>query len=373
MSDNITRLLEELRSEQKTFTGRLKNDLGEIHKRIDSIEADAARKAADGGGGFVRDASFSGGYGGNNAVRGLCAELTKGLGDLERHGRLRFETKTLLSAGITTPAAAPTIGHSGRFSYGGVRAALRTVPVSAASIFRVREDSHAFEASPQVEGNTKAESTVTLTAETLDVRTIATWLDVSRQALSDAEGLAEFLNASLVWALEKRVETELLFGAGVGQNLMGLSTIGTAFDASILSAAAGWNRADVLAAAGVQLAESGFNATHFVVSPRDWFLLETMKDEEGRYILGMPRDAFKTALWAREVIPSAAMPSGSFVAFDASQSVIRQRQMATVDVSFEHKENFTKNLATIRVEERLALVTMHGASVIVGSLSTSPA
>jgi HK97 family phage major capsid protein len=155
-------------------------------------------------------------------------------------------------------------------------------------------------------------------------------------------------------------------------NLDGLTLAAQSFDSTILSATAGWTYADVLAAAGVQLAEDGFQATHYVVSVRDWFTLETLKDSDKRYIIGSPRDSFRKALWGRTVIPSPAMTTGTFVAYDASRNVIRMRQQATVDVSFEHSSNFTENKATIRAEERLCLVTMHPDSVVFGSFTTSP-
>jgi HK97 family phage major capsid protein len=181
------------------------------------------------------------------------------------------------------------------------------------------------------------------------------------------------LDSSLLWALEKEAEEQLLFGAGVGQNLDGLTLNAQAFDTTILSASAGWTYADVLAAAGVQLMEDGFNPTHYAVSVRDWFALETLKDSQKRYIIGSPRDSFRKALWGKAVIPSPAMTTGFFDAYDAGRNVIRQRQMATVDVSFEHASNFTENKATIRAEERLALVTMHPSSVVYGNLTNSPA
>ncbi len=372
MSTDINNLIEQVASnqadfltEQKNFQTGVKNAITELQSRIE--ESDKRHTA--GGPTF-----------GPDPVTLLCKAIVSGKADLERTGRLRFESKTLLgetkaltSTGLIAPAAMGSIGASGRAAYGGVRASLRNVPITSGQVFRVKETVNGFESSPQTEASTKNESTTTLTGETLSVRTIATWIDVSRQALDDVEGLAEFLRASLAWANEKEVEEQLVSGDGTGQNLTGLATVAQAFDTTILSASNGYEYPDVLAAAGVQLLEDGFAASHYLVSPRDWFLMETLKDSQGRYILGSPREAFQVALWGKQVIPSPAMTQGTFLAYDASQSVIRQRMEAVIDVSFEHASHYTANLCCIRLEERLLLVTMHGDSAVYGSLTTSPA
>ena len=367
MSD-LNQLIEQVARNQADFLETQKGHNTEVAKAFSQLQeqVDAIDRKTQ---------SVSAGWHskGGDPVAMLCKSIADGKADLERNGRLRFETKTLLSTGLTTPAAMDAIGASGRAAYGAVRNSMRTVPITSASVFRVRESSNTLQSSPQTEGSTKNESTVTLTGETVDVRTIATFIDVSKQALDDVEGLGEFLRASLLWANEKEVEEQLVSGDGTGQNLTGLATSAQAFDSTILPVANGYEFPDVLAAAGIQLIEDGFMPTHYVVSPRDWFLMETLKDDEGRYILGYPREAFQTALWGKQVIPSPAITQGTFLAYDASQNIIRQRQMATVDVSFEHASHFTANLACIRLEERLLLVTMHGDSAVYGSLTTSPA
>lgn len=362
--------LDRIQADLDNFTAGARGQLGEYKSAIGALQSRLEELGKQGG---VTRLGF-------NPGETIARKVEELKSDLFRNGRVRFEMKSLLaetkalvtSSGITNPSTVPTIGDSGRPAYGAVRRMLPSVPISAASAFRVKETAHSFEASPQVEGEGKAECGVTLTGETINVRTIACWVPVTRQALDgDVEGLGAFLNSSLTWALEKRVEEELLSGSGTGENLEGLITNGQVFDGTILGSGP-WNYADVLAASSIQLLEGGFNASFFVVSPRDWYALETLKDSEGRYILGFPREAFQAALWGRPVIPSPAMATGDFCAVDASRNIIRQRQEATIDVSESHDDFFVKNKVAIRVEERLALVTMHGSSVVEGTFSTSP-
>lgn len=365
--------MSELSIEMKTALDSIKSGVEGFNSKFDKLQRQVdAIDVRSQGVGFLRD-----GGGGGNPVAELVRKMMDGRGDFEKHGRLRFETpsllqsKTVTSAGIVTPSAMPTIADSGRFAYGNVRRAMRTVPTNAASVFRPKETAHAFEASPQVESSAKNEATVTLSADTLNVRTIATWVAVTKQAMDDAPGLGEFLQSSLVWAIEREVEEQLVSGDGTSQNLTGLTSIATVADTSFLSVANGWQYADVLAAAGVQLMELGAMPTHYLVNPRDWFALETLKTSTGEYILGSPRDAFKQALWSKIVIPTPAVTQGVFLCIDGGRCVIRQRQAMTIDLSTEHNDFFSRNQIALRVEERLCLVTM-GPAAIYGSLSQSP-
>lgn len=367
MSDQLTQTITGLQSELKTWMGRNDARVNRLQEQLDAL--DLKKQLPSIGGGSSKTL-------GEMIVKGFL----DGRDGFDRHGRTKFEVKSnpfleskaVLTTGIVTPESMAQIGAA-RASYGAVRRALRTVPMTGASVFKIKETVNGWQASPQTEGSSKYESTTTLSAETISAKTIATWVEASKQATDDVEGLAEFLNSSLVWAVEKELEEQILFGNNVGENLNGMDTVATAFDSTILSASAGWQRADVLAAAGTQIEEAGFMPTHFVIGPRDFYSLSTEKDDEGRYILGSPRSQFSRSIWGLPIIVSPAMTAGQFIAFDAGQVVFRLRQDLTVDVSESHAENFVKNLLTWRCEMRGALVVMHAGAVVSGSLATSPA
>lgn len=77
-------------------------------------------------------------------------------------------------------------------------------------------------------------------------------------------------------------------------------------------------------------------------------------------------------LWNREVAVSPLMSQNTFIALDSSRFHIRQRQTATVDISFEHASNFVENKVSFRVEERLALIAHQPGAAVCGSLVGSP-
>ena len=75
-------------------------------------------------------------------------------------------------------------------------------------------------------------------------------------------------------------------------------------------------------------------------------------------------------MWRLPVVDTNAMPAGKFMlgAFDMAAQVF-DREDATVEVSTEDADNFTKNMVTIRAEERLALAVFRPQSFVYGSFA----
>jgi HK97 family phage major capsid protein len=361
MSTEIQAVLAELKA-------ALPAKFEELHKRIDRLDQAA----------FTPPMQTRGAVSGAKA---LVAELVKNADTLNRSGRVRIEVPSLLaerkatiiSTGIINPDREPGVQGGGRYVHR-LRDLFRTVPISTGAAFVVRSASETHGASPQVgEGSLKAESAYTFAGATVPVETLAHFCNVSRQAFEDVEGLAAFIDETLIWGLEREVESQLLAGDATSGNLDGLITTAAAFDSTILDAGDGWNRMDLLAAAFTQLREAGFRANFFCVHPRDWFRMVITKDQQDRYLMGDPRSAAEEILWAVPGVISDRIPQGSFLVGDSSKAVIRQRMVATVDMSDSHGDNFVKNIYTLRGEERLALVKMREDAFVTGSLTTSPA
>ena len=305
-----------------------------------------------------------------------------GFEHLQKSGRGRaiieipnpLEMKTVTSGTIVPSAYDAGIGDSGRKLYGLVRRLMRSIPIETGSAAFIKETAVTDAASPQTEGSAKGESNFTFEPGSAPVRTIAHWCGVSKQVLDDIAEMGEFLRTSLVAGLERETEEQILAGDGQGQNLEGLVTTATPFDVSILSLLGSWNRADVLRAAVLQLAEAGYGCTGFVTSPRDWFVIETMKNAAGDYLVGSARGQLSESLWARPVIPSPAMAAGTFLGGDfESGAHLRMRQEATIDISDSHSDYFIRNLLACRAELRAALVVKKPGAFVYGSLVSSPA
>lgn len=371
----------ELQNALTQMTGETKTAFAELKTKYDALEAqhkalqvqtDAIDRA-----GQQRHVAESPSADGLTAFKSF---LTENKEALHKHGRIKFdvptflaETKsTVLSTNLTSTEPAQGVQGLGRYAYR-LRSLFRSVPTALPTIGVLRETSETLNVSPQTEGQPKGESTMNFALIQVPVQTFASWITCSKQALADLDSFDAFLRATLLWALEKKAESEIISGDGTGLNLPGLVTGATAFDASILSGFDGYNRVDLLGAAATQLAELGWSPDFAVISPRNWFKMVSLRGSTGYYVLGSPQTTIGERVYSLQVVPSPAMLGDGFLVGDSTKAIIRQRTTASVEVSFEHASNFTSNLATVLGEERFGIEVLRPDAYVQGSLSSSPA
>lgn len=234
------------------------------------------------------------------------------------------------------------------------------------SIEYVRENVFTNSAAPVAEGTLKPESQLTFTKETANVRTIAHWIQASRQIMDDAQMLESYVNNRLMYGLALKEEEQLLSGDGTGDNLLGVNAVASAYDTGL--DVVGDTRADKLAHAIFQVTESEFEASGVVLNPRDWHKIALLKDENGNYIFGGPQAFASNVIWGLPVVPTKAQAVGTFTtgAFDMA-SQVWDRMDASVEISREDRDNFVKNMLTILCEERLALTHYRPSAIIKGT------
>lgn len=226
------------------------------------------------------------------------------------------------------------------------------------------------QASMVSEGTTKPESNYAWERREVAVRTLAHWIPVSRQAMDDAGVLQSVIDGELRYGLELIEENQLLSGDGTGENLAGLLTEATAFSAPFSSS--GDTDLDVLLQAIAQLQDAEIEPDGLVLNPVDWAMLQSLKDDQGRYLGGGPFEAAAEALWRLPVVPSNSMNRGEFLtgAF-ARAATIFDRMDAEVLISSEHSDYFIKNMLAVRAEKRLALAITLPSALVTGELSTA--
>ncbi|MDF2792753.1 MAG: capsid protein [Pseudomonas orientalis] len=240
--------------------------------------------------------------------------------------------------------------------------------ISSNSLEYVRENVFTNSAAPVAENTLKPESNLTFTKQTANVKTIAHWIQASRQVMEDAPMLESYVNNRLLFGLALVEEAQLLNGDGTGDNLTGLNQVATAYDAAL--DATGDTRADQIAHAIFQTSESEFEASGIILNPRDWHAIALLKDAEGRYIFGGPAAFAAKVMWGLPVVATKAQALGTFTVggFDLA-SQVWDRMDATVEVSREDRDNFVKNMLTILCEERLALAHYRPTAIIKGAFA----
>jgi HK97 family phage major capsid protein len=263
-----------------------------------------------------------------------------------------------------------------------IRDLMAVIPQATGNSFDyVYQQARTNVASPQVEGSAKSESTYNWQTASGSIRTIAHFVDVSKQALADVPWLRPTVDGELVYGLKVKEEAEILSGDGTGVHLNGIITQATAFDTNYLKATPGWTRLDILRYAKLQARLAGlatYAPSAFVLHPTDLAELELTKDDEKRYVIGDPAGRpvgiiTVPFVWNLPVVESDSISAGTFLvgAFNSAAALI-DRQAVSVEISYEHGDNFTLNMATILCEERIGLAVKKADAFITGSFTTSP-
>lgn len=222
------------------------------------------------------------------------------------------------------------------------------------------------------EGGTKPESAFTWDVATANVRTIAHWVPVSRQAMDDIPQLESLIDGELRYGLDDVEDAELLLGDGTGQHLNGLYTQATAYAQPSGVAVSGETRIDRLRLAILQVELADYAPDGLVIHPTQWANIELTKDAAGGYIFANPQGIAGPTLWSRPVVSTKRIGANNFLtgAFKLAAQIF-DRMDTEVRISDQDRDNFIKNMLTVRAEKRLALVVRRPGALVKGSLAIS--
>jgi HK97 family phage major capsid protein len=250
-----------------------------------------------------------------------------------------------------------------------VRSLLAPGRTNSNAIIYPRELTRVNNAASVVEAAAKPESNATFEEVTGTVKTIAHWLPASKQILDDVPYLQSYINNILLDGLADVEDLQLLKGSGTGADIEGILTVAAAYVAPITIPGTA-TRIDVLRLALLQAALTRHLPTGIVLNPGDWAHIELTKDTTGRYLFTNPTTEGGTTLWGKPVVETVAMDAGDFLVgpFRTGAQVL-DREDANVQVSTEDRDNFIKNMVTVRAEERLALAIYVPNSFITGTFA----
>ncbi len=222
------------------------------------------------------------------------------------------------------------------------------------------------------EGAQKSESNYVWEQDDAPVRTIAHWVPVSRQAMDDIPLLQSEIDGELRYGLDFVEEAEILKGDGTGQHLHGLVPQATDFAVASGIVVQAASRIDVLRLALLQASLAEYSADGIVLHPTDWASIELTKDGENRYIFANVIQLAGPQLWGRPVIATQAMDLSEFLvgAFRMAAKIY-DRMDTEVLISSEDRDNFVKNMLTVRAEKRLALGVKRPAALVTGEFEAA--
>ena len=280
------------------------------------------------------------------------------------------------SAGIVAPNYDPVIQPGIRQELR-IRDLLTTVPVSGQNYTYFKENLHTRGAAPVAEGGLKPTSNVTFTTQTDRVKKIAVWMPVTDEALDDVPQLMAYLQELLRYDLKLEEERQILKGDGTGENLNGLMTQATVYDAALTKA--GDTAIDLVRRAIYQVRkQSMLSADGVVMTELDWMNIELQKDGENRYLFANLQGLVTPVLWGRPVVTSDSVDEGDadtggefLVANFARSSVLFDRMSFLFKMGLIN-DQFIKNERALLVEERLGLGVRRREGLVKGRFTAAP-
>ncbi|RKF23370.1 phage major capsid protein [Altericroceibacterium spongiae] len=291
-------------------------------------------------------------------------------------GTMRLEVKAVTSdpasAGpLIQPARQPGIVELPR-QRPRIRDLLTPGRTTSNSVEYAKQVTRTNNADVVAEGAQKPESDYAWEVDSAPVRTIAHWVPASRQAMDDIPQLESLIDGELRYGLDDAEDAELLLGDGTGQHLEGLYTVASAYADPI--GYADPTRIDQLRLAVLQVELADYAPDGMVLHPSAWTSIELTKTTDGAYVFANPLGIAGPVLWGRPVVPTKRIGSGNFMvgAFRMAGQIF-DRMETEVRISDQDRDNFIKNMLTVRAEKRLALAIRRPAALVKGALVDLPA
>lgn len=197
---------------------------------------------------------------------------------------------------------------------------------------------------------------------------IAGVLDISRKSLDDITALSGALSARLSEKYLIKEDQQILSGTGIGSQLEGILAVATLYNGTQTVLI------DKLTDAIGQLEETDYYADGIIMKPRDWSAILRTKGNTDEYTLpGIGVITYQNGILYIAGIPvykMNGMPANNrqFLVGDwmmGAQLLIREDPR--VEFSYENKDNFEKNVVTVRVEGRVALPIYYDEAFVKGS------
>jgi hypothetical protein len=220
-----------------------------------------------------------------------------------------------------------------------------------------REGGSQGTAAEKSEGAVTASADVTLSEATVTAKTISHYLKVKREQLADMSSLAQVLNARLSYGVQLRLESQILNGDGVGENLTGiLNTTGIGAPAS---GAGDDHNADLVANGIANVMSSGAQPTAVVLNPVNAIAMAKAKASTSGLRLdsdGAFAEALLSSLWGIPVILNLGMPVGQALVGDWTLgATLWVREGVAVRISDSDQDDFLRHKTTLMSSGRWGL------------------
>ena len=281
-----------------------------------------------------------------------------------------METKAVptIGAGIIEPMRVPDIAKVTEFDQLRLRDILNIGQTSSDAVSWVQEVSFTRAADPVAHGAVKPEGSKTYHLQSAAVATIAAWIPVHDQMLSDWPALQGEIDTNLLYDLEKRVEELITWGDGVGLNFLGWFADPLVWSCGQMDLVGGTRvvpgdtLVDIIRKGITDVRVAGYNPNGVLLHPYDWEIIETLKATDNKYIWSVITEAGVSRLWGVPVIETEACQDFTGAETEARNLLVGDftrgatlwdRMQSTISVGWQD-DQFVRNMRTILAELRAA-------------------
>jgi HK97 family phage major capsid protein len=365
----------EVESSLKSEITNLTNDYNEkmeaATKRMDAIEMES-KKTLSG----VNTKTFKGQI--EAAIKdGAIEALVKG-----NTNAARFEIKAgdmTMANAYTGVVAGETVIEDFKFDPSRsvhVRTLLPIGNTDSQTIRFPKESAYDDGAAATAQGSTLGASDFDITATSVNVEKIGTFMRITEEMLNDTPGLSSYLSARVPGKVLSVEDTEILNGDGSSPNLDGLFTDGTAFvtgsGGAFYQSVESANEFDVLIAALNQLALANYQADTILLNPTDFHKIVLLKSTANEYLKNQIVQGIQPAINGVPITLNTAVTAGKFLVGNLAQaSQLWVRDGLGIEFSREDSTNFRDGFVTVRAQERVALTNYSPNAIVQGTFSTA--
>jgi len=353
---------------------KMQDEVGKVRERLEKAQADADQFAAT-----MREQVSAIGTGRKQESKSLGELITEDptfLAAIKQGGRYsvgmkfpgtiqEFGRKDITGISVAMPEPLTGVFGAPPILPYGVRQLVPQGRTTGGAVEYLVETATTNNAAVVAEGAAKPKSEKTFVPSTAPVITIAHYFKISQQCYQDLPALVSFVEQQGVQQLKFKEDDGLLNG-NTAPAVNGFMDVATAN-----SPAAGVELVDAIGASVFSLMAKGRIPDGAVVNPADWGAVAMTKNSQGNYLFVNPLAyTINGNLWGVRVVPSTNMTAANYlVGAFRGNSMILDRQEVNVQVATQNEDDFIKNMVTILIEERLALLIFAPTAFEKGVLS----
>lgn len=213
------------------------------------------------------------------------------------------------------------------------------------------------------------------TLETETIKTIAELMPLSVQMAEDSNMVQTLLENRMREFLELSIERNILYGDDSNTQLAGIVNDPDIQTYLQSSGQPGDTELDAIRRSFTNVFLSFFPVDAVVLHPNNWEAIETLKGDDGHYIFSQIQTAPNvTQIWRANVVETPVMTENTWLAGSFRMgAVLWDRQDARLAIANQNRDDFERNLLTMRMESRLAQSVLRPTAFVSGTFDGSSA